>query len=679
MKQFVFLATLCLSLSPFMSRAAEVHLVTEGQPKALLVLGDGVKPHDAAVQTLRSRLREISDAELKSVAVAELGAATVENGRVVVPAGNVTAENFVLIGESALTKQLGLSLDGIGVGGIVVKTTENALVLMGRNEGANGARSDANTSAAVRFLETLGCRQLWPGPGGRVVPMTPNVTAPVLDIRFTPKIAQRKIRMQPEGPRNFEQGLAWLDISDADHEARMTKALAGERLTVWGVWNGLGGDIGIRGGHAGCGLRGGWEQHGKAHPEWFALQVDGTRDQTHAGGRWRICESNPELREHVAQDILLQLDGKAQPPISLSPNDGGNSSFCQCDKCKALDPADAPRIRLMLFDKVGESKRTEIEYPSLTDRQLNYWNDIVARVTTVVPDQQFIVDAYSVYSDAPVREKLHPNLILRYVPKDVDGWNAWKAAGARRIYWRPNNLHSGYRDGIISPNARETAATIRALAEGGMLATDMQGIYNNWAVQGLDYYVAARVTWDPALAFEAVLDDYARSGFGAGAEHVKEFWLLADRGIEPRQDGSRGDFPTIRPGTLEAMRAALIAAAKATVNDAPSQHRTAFLRAGFEFTAINAEAHALAEAAETSGTKPDLEVVTALMERRWQMMRAIYQRHPLAVNFALVAAYDSTLNRALGWKGPGASAKAVTLQLSADDDWLYEDQSALRK
>jgi len=655
--------------------AADLKLTSNGKPEAVVVLGAGVPTKNGAARTLISHVKEMTGATLPLVAESELNEVRIQDGRILPGAGKVAAETFILLGESALTKKLGLSFDGIGVGGIVVKTTANALVLMGRTEGADGSRSDADFSAVVHFLESLGCRHLWPGPGGTIIPQKSTLAVTDIDIRFTPKVGQRAIRMMARGERNFEVGLAWLGFNEDDYKEAITKTQGTDSLGAWGSWNGLGGSIGIHAGHSGGGLSGGWKEHGKTHPEWFALQVDGTRDQTNAKERWRICESNPELREYVANELIKQLAGTSRPPISLSPNDGGFSSFCQCPNCKALDAPDAPKIKLMIFDKVGEGKRTEIDYPSLTDRHVNYWNDIAARVTKVVPDQLFVIDAYSVYSDAPVREKLHPNLIVRYVPSTTEAWDGWKAAGAKRIYWRPNNLHSGGRLAIVSPKARETARIVNTLTDGGMLATDMQGIYNNWATQGLDYYTAARVTWNPSLSFEGVLDDYCRSGFGAGAEQVKKYWLLADSGIALRP----GMFPLIKPETLDAMRTTLITAAKATANDPTANNRVSFLRAGLEFTAISAEAQRLKEVAEATGTKPDTVKVSEVMERRWQLMRAIFQTHPLAVNVALVAANDAPLNAALGWKGPSALAKSTKLQLTADDNWLNEDQSATRK
>ncbi len=307
---------------------------------------------------------------------------------------------------------------------------------------------------------------------------------------------------------------------------------------------------------------------------------------------------------------------------------------------------------------------------------MHYWNAIAERVTKAVPDQLFLVEAYSYYSDPPMREKLHPNIVLRYVPNTADGWKGWQAAAATRVYWRPNNLHSGYRDGILSPRARENSATLRYLAEHGMLATDMDSIYNNWATQGLHYYAMARLSWNPAQDFDALLDDYCRSGFGAGAEEVKKYFLLAEKGIVPVP--AKGSFPEITPETIAGLRAALVAAAKATEKDAPSHRRVAFLRAGMEFTAISNEAHRLSDAV-ANGEKLDPKAASTAMERRWQIMRAIFQNQPLAVNVGVVAGNDGPLSTALMWKGPSDAIKTGKFQLPAGDDWLNEDQSATRK
>src|SRR5262249_16827944 len=154
-----------------------------------------------------------------------------------------------------------------------------------------------------------------------------------------------------------------------------------------------------------------------------------------------------------------------------------------------------------------------------------------------------------------------------------------------------------------------------------------------------------------------------------------KYFLLVEKGVVPVVIAGRGHFPDISEDTLKAMRALLTAAAKATENDAASHRRVAFLRAGFEFTAISTEAHRLADAAEKTGKPADANAVSAVMERRWQMMRAIVQNQPLAVNVSVVSANDGPLFSALGWKGPSAAGKAGKFRVPAGDDWLNEDQS----
>ncbi|HEV7406375.1 MAG TPA: hypothetical protein VGO11_25725, partial [Chthoniobacteraceae bacterium] len=161
-------------------------------------------------------------------------------------------------------------------------------------------------------------------------------------------------------------------------------------------------------------------------------------------------------------------------------------------------------------------------------------------------------------------------------------------------------------------------------------------------------------------------------------EDVKKYFLRAEEGVVPVVVGGRGQFPQITPETIAGLRASLVAAAKATENDAPAHRRVAFLRTGLEFTAASAEAQRLREAVANGGAL-DPAVASAAMERRWQLMRAILQNQPLAVNVGAVAANDGPLAAALHWKGPSEIVKAGKFQLPAGDDWLNGDQSATRK
>ncbi len=656
--------------------AEPVTLVAGGRAKAAVIVSAGSTPTSApamAAKILCDHLAQMTGAKLPILREEDAGPAQIEGGRLRFEGGRVPpeAESFILVGESDLTRRLGADSTGLGSGGIALKTTGNTLLVLGSPVGPDtrGCRY-----AAVALLEELGYRYLWPGETGKVIPQRADVVVGPLDKRFSPPIALRHIRWQPGVPRGFQEGMASLGYTPEDWRSRRAEALKTVSPISWTDWHGNNIEaVGPMGGHNGAGLGPHAKEALKEHPEWGALQADGTRDQSKAGERFRLCVSNPELAAYVAELILKKVkESPNTASYSLSPQDGGYSSFCMCENCKKLDPPEAPKVRILLFTKVGQSARREIEYPALTDRYVHYWNAVAARVAAAHPKLGLVVDAYSAYATPPVREKLHPSLVVRYVPSDVAGWEGWKAAGATRIFWRPNNLHSGYREATINyaADARRIADTMNRLAEGGIIGTDMQGIYDNWATQGLNYYVAARTTWNPALKYEDILEDYCRSGFGAGAESVRQYFLKAE--------ALGRTFEKATPEAMTGLKAELDAAAKAAAGDPAAGARIAFLRTGLDYSAATAQAARLRLAAQ-QGEAFDRARAAAVLDRRHRMMREMFRTSFLAVNVSVVAGQDGVAWRELGWRGPGRTARDDAPAGTGDDDrWLYEDQSQTR-
>lgn len=361
-------------------------------------------------------------------------------------------------------------------------------------------------------------------------------------------------------------------------------------------------------------------------PDWFALQPDGTRDQSKAGGRFRLCMSNQGLIACVAEGIIERV--KASPDVvsvSLSPNDGGYASFCMCEDCKNLDPPDAPKINMLLFDKVGESRRKQIEYVSLTDRMVSYWNGVAERVTKVHPKVLFVVDAYSCYSHPPVREKLHPNLVVRYVPSTTDGWEGWQKAGAKRIYWRPNILLANRRNGLPHVMVQRLADTMKFMADNGTLATDFDSVIHNWAVHGVNYYTAARLNWNPRLTAQEILDDYCQSGFAKGAEGVKRYFLKI-------QEIAADDEKTYTPEVIQELRGCLNEADRAAGDDENVRSRIAFLRTGLNFTDVQMTINRMVEQAKEKAPELDRGRAQRLLALNYVMLRDMVRNHHLAIN-----------------------------------------------
>jgi len=606
---------------------AELTLMADGQPKALIVLprkdvAPSIEP--AAAKILADHLFQMSGARLPVAREDELGDVKVEEGHLVPEPGKVAegVEAFVLVGEGDVAKRLGMTSQGLGPGGVLMKTGGNVLALLGPRSPSDpfGTRH-----AVICFLEQSGCRYLWPGELGKVVPKQASVTVGALEFRYTPKIGQRHIRFQSLSSR-AEIGLERLQLTKEQWTEARKKAMTTESEISWGYWHRLGGRLGIHGGHAGAGLKGGWEKHGKEHPDWFAFQPDGTRDQSKAGERFRLCMSNQGLIACVAESIVGQVNENPNVvSVSLSPNDGGYSNFCMCEDCKQLDPPEAPKISMLLFDKVGESKRKQIEYVSLTDRMVSYWNGVANRVTKVHPNVLFVVDAYSCYSHPPVREKLHPNLVVRYVPSTADGWEGWQKAGAKRIFWRPNILLANRRNGLPHVMVQRLADTMSFMADNGTLATDFDSVIHNWAVHGLNYYAAARLNWNPYLTAQEILDDYCQSGFSEGAGGVKRYFLKI-------QEIAGDEEKTYAPEVIQQLRRFLKEADRAAGNDETIRSRIAFLRIGLNVTDLHMTLNRMVDQAKEKDPALDLDRAQRLLALNYFMLRDIVRNHHLAVN-----------------------------------------------
>ena len=228
------------------------------------------------------------------------------------------------------------------------------------------------------FLEeALGVRFLWPGELGKVVPQRDTIDIGTMDLRLTPRLTQRKIRMAGGWGDRMAKGGEQLGVDGEDY-ARLYQAA---QATVsedagWAGWHRLGGSLRLAAGHS---FGDYWERFGESHPEWFAMAPNGSRDQSASPHRARLCVSNRELIEQVARDRIALIERTGQQSVAIGPNDGGTTSFCVCDECEALD---APSERkIMLTDFSPGQNRRQFEHVPLTDRYMDFFNGIAGRVT----------------------------------------------------------------------------------------------------------------------------------------------------------------------------------------------------------------------------------------------------------------------------------------------------------
>jgi len=645
-----------------------VLLARDGKPTAVIALpntADAKSSEQAAADLLAWGVERMSGARLSILREGELDAVRVQSGRIEQGTPDDAIEgdegvpgerrvkpraplNFVLIGKGELASGLGVKAEGLKPGGIRLKTSGNALVLLGgpaTAPGEPGSDPDGVRYAVMELLWRLGFDYLWPGELGAVIPRGATVAVEPVDYTFNPPIRGRGIRWgQDFGHDRFEEPLKQLGIAPEQWKAGFAKAMGKAPPVSWSDWMRLGGSMPTFG-HAGAGLRDAGRQM-KEHPEWFALQGDGTRDQR-GTPRFRLCKSNPGLIEHVANDIIQQArENPNLELVSLDPNDGGPASWCMCDACRALDPPEGARIELQVLDGPGSDKRKTIEYVSLTDRMVFYWNSVAERVTKEHPNLLFGVSAYSRYKDPPLKRKLHPNLVVRFVPSTTEGWKGWQEMGARRVFWRPNILLAGWQDGKLRAYTGDLSKAMRYFISAGMVQTDINTVRHWWAVHGLNYYAAARLCWDPNLEADQIVADYARRGFGAGAAHVERYLRrveeLTAQGVA--RSFEKDEDWRFTPEVMVELRGLLNEAEKAAADDAQVVARVRFLRVGLNYTDLQETLSEMAWRAQER-REWDKDLARKLIDLNCILARSIPLTHNLSVNTVYLVGRNASFSQ----------------------------------
>jgi hypothetical protein len=623
------------------SPATAVTLVEKGKARAVIVVPEKASPVvENAARVLRDHIKQISGAELTVRGEDKMSGPPSEE------------QAWVLVGEGKLVEKLGLSSKGLGPGGIALSAKGHVLALFGTDSHTPSDASGTRYAVTTFLEEKLGVRYLWPGDLGKVVPRQETITITDFQHRYTPILIQRRIRSMGYHDR-LQVGLDNLGFTKSDYERLLADA---QRTQVaspdWFAWHRLGGTLSLNAGHAFTQL---WAKYGKDHAEWFALQHDGSRDQSKNPDRARLCVSNPELIAAIAREKIEELNKNPHLlGVSAAPNDGGRPAFCTCPKCGALDAANGRKVLLWDFSK---GTRRDFEHVSLTDRMVYFWNAIAEPVAKVHPDKLLVVDAYSVYAAPPVERKLHPNIVVRFAPlgyhderyreESLRDWDGWSKA-AKRIYFRPNLMLAGRRDGMPLLYVHKFGKDFRYLADHGMMGTDFDACCHNWATQGLNYYVVARLHWSPEQNVDTLVDDYCQSGFGPAAKSVRRYFdgleALMDEAAAKKTAGAT----VFHRKALAELRKELDNGRRDAGGDATVVKRIAFLETGLRWTEIEARAHAfLAEPA-----KADTQHVKKALDERYAVMRQVFRESPLALNVAYISWGEDALWSRLGWERP---------------------------
>ncbi len=492
MKTHIAVLAVASALLVLASSAHAITIVRAGRAEAVIVVPVGSETAGAA--DLQRYLEKVSGAELEIVAEDKL-----EKRK---------SGNRVFVGPCLAAGRV-VDIKELQPEGFVIKTVGDDLFIVGRDTTDSGMQVAGTFYGVCEFLEQyLGVRWLMQGPLGEVAPKQATIEIASADIRQEPPLCLR--------------GNASKSVS-ADQAGN-----AGS----WSSYQRLGSRVKISTGHA---FGGWWDKYHKQYPDIFAMQPDGTR--INSNHEERLCESNPTLWKLVAEEKIREL--RAHPDllaVSISENDGGPNHFCNCLACRACDsPETQERF------KADPNLYMHQESDLISDRVYHFYNEVAKLVRKELPDRYVSGYAYSVYQTGPVRDYPDPsdNLIIGYVGFDSEEYLNDTARAAQREDWlkwskltkhlflRPNLLLQPISLPIIYTH--KLAEDLRFMADHGMWgATYGSGHGGNWGTQGLNYYVLAKLLWDPHRDVDTIIDDYCRAAYGPGAGAMKEYYRRAE-------------------------------------------------------------------------------------------------------------------------------------------------------
>jgi hypothetical protein len=418
--------------------------------------------------------------------------------------------------------------------------------------------------AACELLERyLGVRWYMPGELGEEVPV--RKTVKVGDLNSIDKSDYKAIT-----------GFQWFATPGAHEWVRHNKVEVGPPGYFFG--------------HSWFGFIGASEENMKAHPEYFALQPDGSRSE-------QLCTSNPEVMDIFINAVNRYFDSNPdQVLVSISPNDG--LGFCVCDKCKAIDA------------------QYDVTDGSQTDRLVDFANKILKETKKKHPDKLVGILAYVTHTRAPVSAVPDPNYatMLCHMP-----WEFCQAHPVTDPNCKPNaafrealegwakvckhvSVYEYYGDAApaalrpLVHSIRVDMPYFRTLGVSGFMDETDQ----DWAAQGINFYVAAKLAWDTDRSYNELMDDFYHGFYGPAEKPMRAYWEFWESAMSRQTCMNWHNMFT--PQAMEKSGKLLDEAEKLAAGNEKVSKRVKLARTGYRFSEAWANMGRYAEAGEMENT-----------------------------------------------------------------------------
>ena len=586
----------------------ELPIVRNGRPLAVILVGDnaGSVAYEAAEELART-IEKATGARLSIIPEGEFINPPSHAG---FPTDLATK---ILIGDGNHVRALGIDISKLPTEGFIIKTIGRYLVIAGRNDpheegGLRGDRRPAYLRGTwygtIGFLEDyLGARWLWPGQLGEIIPQKKDLVVGEIDRSESPALAIRILR----SINQYSRWTFWANELGFPIEERVAMD---QELSRWAGHQRLGTSITMYLTEFGKT----WVyKFGKDHPDWFALQPDGKRllKLLPPHQRPQMCFSNPGLIDEVVRRTVEYVD--AHPlwdGYGIYPSDSIEGYNCVCDLCKANGP-------------------------TRSDQRSHYFQAVAEKLAKLRPGKYGTALAYYNYVDPPTRDiQFGDNVLLDFCNagyfedeerrKSIARWEGW-AKHAQKMVWRPNNFCNVIGAGVPRSYVTKMGQDFSHFYQNKMVGVNFDRIHPQWACAGLNYYVAAKLAWNPLKPVEDIVNDYCEKGFGTAAPAVKKYFTtlerITDRVAAERKKGEHiSSVYTV--ADLRKLRPILARAKVLAGDDREVLARIAFLAEALDFAEVEVPVYrAIAQTRRSKHSQAEMGSFRKLLDRRKAYIR----------------------------------------------------------
>jgi hypothetical protein len=277
-------------------------------------------------------------------------------------------------------------------------------------------------------------------------------------------------------------------------------------------------------------------------------------------------------------------DQPESPLFSISPNDG--NGWCECDRCQRIDA---------LYG---------VTDGSLADRFVHYANQVLGELGKTDPGKQVGILAYVEHTRPPKHAKPGPNYVtmITHMPWEfchVHAINDPACPANRRFLsylkgWQVLTRHVGVYDYYghffaatpwpIVHSIRQDIPLFKKLGVERLVSETQQ----NWANQGINFYVAAKLAADPQKDVDALLAEYFSRFYGRAGAAMRRYFDLWENAMPGTLSAGDRGYAWLSMFTLARVEeaGALLkeAESEAAKDNERVRSRVAFARLGFGYT-----------------------------------------------------------------------------------------------